>query len=101
MNAPISAADQSQAPSWVRHAGLRQWVAEVAGLAKPDRIVWCDGSQAEYDRLCGELVTAGAFTRLNEKLRPNSYLAGLHPGEVAGRGGGKVLWRGHNGDGGT
>ncbi|HEX6692084.1 MAG TPA: phosphoenolpyruvate carboxykinase (GTP) [Burkholderiales bacterium] len=83
MNAPISAADQSQAPAWVRHTGLRQWVAEVARLAKPERIVWCDGSQAEYDRLCGELVDAGTFTRLNEKLRPNSYLARSHPSDVA------------------
>jgi phosphoenolpyruvate carboxykinase (GTP) len=83
MNAPISAADQSQAPAWVRHSGLRQWVSEVARLAKPERIVWCDGSKAEYDRLCGELVAAGTFTRLNEKLRPNSYLARSHPSDVA------------------
>jgi phosphoenolpyruvate carboxykinase (GTP) len=83
MNAPISAADQSQAPAWVRHSGLRQWVSEVARLAKPERVVWCDGSQAEYDRLCAELVTAGTFTRLNEKLRPNSYLARSHPSDVA------------------
>jgi len=83
MNAPISAADQSQAPNWVRHAGLRQWVAEVARLAKPDRIVWCDGSPAEYDRLCAELVAAGTFTKLSDKLRPNSYLARSHPSDVA------------------
>jgi phosphoenolpyruvate carboxykinase (GTP) len=83
MNAPISAADQSQAPAWVRHSALRQWVSEVARLAKPERIVWCDGSQAEYDRLCGELVAAGTFIRLNEKLRPNSYLARSHPSDVA------------------
>src|SRR6202008_4194393 len=84
MNAPISAAAApSQAPNWVRHAGLRQWVAEVARLAKPDRIVWCDGSQDEYDRLCEQLVAAGTFTRLNPKLRPNSFLARSVPSDVA------------------
>ena len=84
MNAPASApADQSTAPVWVRHAGLRQWVSEVVRLAKPERIVWCDGSQAEYDRLCGELVATGTFLRLNDKLRKDSYLARSHPSDVA------------------
>src|SRR5262245_28195971 len=83
MNAPISAADSSQAPTWVRHTGLRQWVAEVARLAKPERIVWCDGSKAEYDRLCDDLVAAGTFVRLSDKLRPNSFLARSHPSDVA------------------
>ena len=84
MNAPGTAQkDISQAPDWVRHAGLRQWVSEVALQVKPERIVWCDGSQAEYDRLCQELVAAGTLTKLNEKLRPNSYLARSNPSDVA------------------
>jgi len=83
MSAPATAPDQSNAPAWVRHRALRQWVAEVARLSKPERIHWCDGSQAEYDRLCAELQKAGTFVRLNDKLRPNSYLARSHPSDVA------------------
>ena len=76
-------AESSNAPSWVRHRRLREWVGAMARLAKPERIVWCDGSQAEYDRLCGDLVGCGTFLRLNEKLRPGSYLARSHPSDVA------------------
>jgi phosphoenolpyruvate carboxykinase (GTP) len=78
-----SPADLSSAPDWVRHRKLRAWVAEMVRLAKPERVVWCDGSQAEYDRLCAELVEAGTFLRLDEKLRPNSYLARSNPTDVA------------------
>jgi phosphoenolpyruvate carboxykinase (GTP) len=72
-----------QAPDWVRHGKLREWVARMAGLTTPDRVVWCDGSQAQYEQLCGELVAAGTFTKLNPQLRPGSYLARSHPTDVA------------------
>src|SRR5438876_1493844 len=84
MNAPATGpTDQSSAPAWVRHSGLRQWVSEVAQLTKPDRIVWCDGSEAEYRRLCEEHVAKGTFLHLNPALRPNSFLARSHPSDVA------------------
>ncbi len=75
--------DLSQAPSHVRHRGLRDWITRMVQLAKPERVVWCDGSQGEYDRLCAELVESGTFIKLNEKLRPGSFLARSHPSDVA------------------
>ncbi len=84
MNDPrLPKADLFPAPAWVRHQRLRDWVAEMARLTKPEGIQWCDGSAAEYDRLCAELVARGTFLELNQKLRPNSYVARSHPTDVA------------------
>ena len=62
---------------------VQKWVAEIATLTKPDNIVWCDGSQKEWDELTELLVSNGTFIKLNEQLRPNSYLARTDPGDVA------------------
>jgi phosphoenolpyruvate carboxykinase (GTP) len=62
---------------------LLAWVGEMAALTGADQVEWCDGSEAEYDRLCQLLVDNGTFTRLSEDKRPNSYWARSDPGDVA------------------
>jgi phosphoenolpyruvate carboxykinase (GTP) len=84
MNQPLTHdAISVAAPEYVKNQKLIQWVAEVAALTKPDNIHWCDGSQAEYDRLCDLMVAAGSFKRLNPAKRKNSFLAISDPQDVA------------------
>src|SRR6267154_4820822 len=65
------------------HAGLEAWVEEVAELTQPDEIHWCDGSSEEFDQFAQTLLDAGAFQRLSDAKRPNSYLCLSDPSDVA------------------
>ena len=66
-----------------QNARLTAWVESWAEILQPADIHWCDGSAEEYDTLCGALVEAGTFTKLDEAKRPNSYWAHSDPGDVA------------------
>ncbi|MCA9726694.1 MAG: phosphoenolpyruvate carboxykinase (GTP), partial [Candidatus Eisenbacteria bacterium] len=62
---------------------LQQWVESCAAHAKPDEIVWCDGSEAEIDGIIGRGVEEGTFTLMNEKSYPNCYYHRSNPTDVA------------------
>ena len=83
MNQPVMQGLKLNTPAYVRNAKLVAWVADMVALCKPDAVYWCDGSQAEYQRLCQQLVDAGTFKKLNEAKRPNSFLAQSDPSDVA------------------
>ena len=65
------------------NAKLNAWVAQWSEILQPRDVYWCDGSQDEYDKLCGELVKSGTFTKLDDAKRPNSFWAHSDPGDVA------------------
>ena len=73
--------------AWPAHgsrlAALNEWVAEVATLTQPDRIHWCDGSDAEYTELVAKMVVDGTLLPLNQDTHPGCYLHRSHPDDVA------------------
>jgi len=62
---------------------LENWVEEVSRLTKPKNIVWCDGSQREYEHIVAGMLREGSFIQLNPKTYPNCYLHRSNPNDVA------------------
>jgi phosphoenolpyruvate carboxykinase (GTP) len=83
MNPPATEDPRLNVPPYVTNSRLIEWVAEVVALTEPSAVHWCDGSAAEYERLCTQLVEAGTFRRLNPELRPNCFLARSDAADVA------------------
>ncbi len=65
------------------HSSVIQWVDDIAATTLPDRIVWCDGSLAEWDALSHLMVASGTLIRLIAEHRPYSFLARSDPDDVA------------------
>jgi phosphoenolpyruvate carboxykinase (GTP) len=74
-------ATQVSLPTTNKH--LLRWVEKMADLTQPENVYWVDGSIAEHDRLCDELVEAGTFQRLNEEKWPGCFYSRSDPRDVA------------------
>jgi phosphoenolpyruvate carboxykinase (GTP) len=72
---------QSNPPT--KNAHLLEWVKKSAELTKPDKVVWCDGSEEEKARLTEEAVAAGVLLPLNQTKLPGCYLHRSNPNDVA------------------
>ncbi|MDK8307275.1 phosphoenolpyruvate carboxykinase (GTP) [Corynebacterium imitans] len=78
-----TAVQRLEGPAPTDNEELIAWVNEAVELFQPDKVVFADGSQEEWDRLAAELVEKGTLIKLNEEKRPNSFLARSNPSDVA------------------
>src|SRR5688572_33399966 len=67
----LTGPSRSPPPMSTKLASLKQWVDDVARLTQPDRIHWCDGSDAEHDSLVAQMLATGDLVKLNEQTHPN------------------------------
>src|SRR5499427_3120364 len=62
---------------------LQAWVEEMRGMCRPENVVWCDGSAAEYAEMLRLMVQGGTAIRLDEQSRPGSVFVRSDPADVA------------------
>ena len=62
---------------------LQQWVNDVTALTRPERVHWCDGSDAEYQALVRQMLQTGDLIELNQQTHPGCYLHRSSPSDVA------------------
>ena len=79
----VAISTELNAPEFVTQKALLTWISDIAALTKPERIEWCDGSDAEWNKLTKLLVDAGSMLPLNAAKRPNSFLVRSDPNDVA------------------
>jgi phosphoenolpyruvate carboxykinase (GTP) len=83
VSASPNSGSQIEFPPYIQSEAARAWIAQAVELCRPDQVYFCDGSQAEYDQLCNQLVESTTFIRLNPALKPGCFLARSDPSDVA------------------
>ncbi len=66
-----------------RHRTLDAWIADITALARPDRVVWVDGTPEEKERLIEDAVSWGEVERLNPDKFPGCLYHRSDPSDVA------------------
>ncbi|MEK9772748.1 MAG: phosphoenolpyruvate carboxykinase (GTP) [Opitutae bacterium] len=69
--------------SKTRNIALLKWLDKMVEMCQPASVRWCDGSDGEWDELCGLMIENGSMIRLDEKKRPNSFIVRSDPRDVA------------------
>ena len=83
MTIKITAQNDLNLRKWTKNASLIAWIEETISMCEPKDVYLCDGSEREYHFLAEKMVKNGAFVKLDENKRPNSYLCRSSPGDVA------------------
>jgi phosphoenolpyruvate carboxykinase (GTP) len=62
---------------------LLKWLDKMIEMCGPKEVRWCDGSNQEWEELCGLMISQGSMIELNQEKRPNSFLVRSDPRDVA------------------